>query len=305
MTASTTPVGPAATAAPDGPYDSLNRRILQVLVTDRIAGIGAVVFAAMIMVALIAPLVIDFHPRAIALDVTLEPPGQSTVLGRDQLGRDVLERLLIGTRHSLLNGIGALVIALLVGVPLGLASGYFRSLIDEVVMWAVEVLMALPGILLALLVVAVLGPGQRNVVIAVGISAIPVFTRLTRGAALAIRELDYVAASRIVGARSLRVLSRHVLPGVVPAIVVTAVLSLGTMIISIAGLGFLGFGGEASIPEWGAMLREGLQYMRVAPWLVLAPAVAILVTVLSLNLLGDGLADALDPRSSTRARPSP
>lgn len=275
---------------------SLFQRLLMAIRSDKITAIGALVFSAILAAGLLAPALVEFEPRAMNLSATFEPPGESTVLGRDHLGRDVLERLLIGARSSLLNGAGALSIALLVGVPLGLACGYFRGLLDEIVMWAVEVLMALPGILLALLVVAIVGPNQRNVVLAVGISAIPVFTRLARGNALAIREQQYVTASRMLGARPLRVMRRHVLPGAVPSITVTAVLSLGTMIISIAGLGFLGFGGESSIPEWGTMLREGLAYMQVAPWLILAPAAAILITVLSLNLLGDGLADALDPR---------
>ena len=277
---------------------SFVRRLLHVARSDKLATVGAAVFAAIVLVALFAPVFIDFDASAIDLGATFEPPGETTVLGRDHLGRDVLERVLIGARYSLTNGMGALAVALFIGVPLGLMSGYFRGKVDEIVMWAVEVLMALPGILLALLVVAIVGPNRRNVVLAVGFSAIPVFTRLARGSALAIREHEYVTASRVLGARSSRVMRRHVLPGAIPSITVTAVLSLGTMIITIAGLGFLGFGGDASIPEWGAMLREGLAYMQVAPWLILVPAGAILVTVLSLNLLGDGLADALDPRSS-------
>ncbi len=286
------------TSLPSAEDSSLVRRALEILRRDKIVAVGAAVFTSMVLIGILAPVVIDFNPRALDLSMTFEPPGESTLLGRDQLGRDVLERLLIGARYSLLNGLGALIIAIGIGVPLGLVSGYFRGLTDEAAMWAVEVLMALPGILLALLVIAVLGPGQRNVVIAVGISAIPVFTRLARGSAMAIRELEYVTASKVLGARASRVVRKHVLPGTMPAVVVTGVLSLGTMIISIAGLGFLGFGGEASIPEWGAMLREGLTYMRVAPWLILAPAGAIFLTVLSLNLLGDALADAIDPRSS-------
>jgi ABC-type dipeptide/oligopeptide/nickel transport system permease subunit len=277
---------------------SFVRRLFHVARSDKLATAGAAVFGAIVLVALFAPVFIDFDARAIDLGATFEPPGETTVLGRDHLGRDVLERVLIGARYSLSNGMGALAVALFIGVPLGLMSGYFRGKVDEIVMWAVEVLMALPGILLALLVVAIVGPNRRNVVLAVGISAIPVFTRLARGSALAIREHEYVTASRVLGARSSRVMRRHVLPGAIPSITVTAVLSLGTMIITIAGLGFLGFGGDTSIPEWGAMLREGLSYMQVAPWLILVPAGAILVTVLSLNLLGDGLADALDPRSS-------
>lgn len=288
-------------ALDDGPATTAVRpaaRALFVLRRDAVVAAGAIFFATMVAVGLFASMVIDFEPRAIDLTRTFEQPGEGTVLGRDHLGRDVLERLLIGTRYSLLNGVGALLIAFLIGVPLGLVAGYLRGLVDEFVMWAIEVLMALPGILLALLVIAVLGPGQRNVVVAVGLSAIPVFTRLARGSALTIRQHEYVTASRILGARSSRVLRRHILPGTVPPVVVTGVVSLGTMIISIAGLGFLGFGGNASIPEWGAMLREGLQYMRVAPWLILVPGGAILLTVLSLNLVGDALSDAIDPRSS-------
>lgn len=273
-------------------------RVLRVLHRDKLVAAGAVAFGTLILVGIFAPLVIDFQPRELDLSVTFESPGVSTLFGRDQLGRDVFVRLLIGTRYSLLYGVGALLIAVGVGVPLGLLSGYLRGVVDEVIMLVIEVLMALPGILLALLVVAVLGPGQRNVVIAVGISAIPVFTRLARGSALAIREHEYVTASKILGASARRVLRRHIFPGTVPPVVVTGVLTLGTMIISIAGLGFLGFGGEASIPEWGAMLGEGLQYMQLAPWLIVLPGGAILLTVLSLNLLGDALADAIDPRST-------
>lgn len=274
-------------------------RMWRLVRRDWAATLGFLVFLAILLTALLGTLFVDFHPRATDLSMSFHPPGAGSPLGRDHLGRDVLERLIIGARYSLLNGLQALLIAAGIGVPLGLIAGYFRGLIDEVVMSLIEVLMTLPGILLALLVIAVLGPGQRNVVFAVGISAVPVFMRMTRGSTLGIREMEFVSASRVLGGRSVHVLRKHVFPGIVSEIVVTAVLSFGTMIISIAGLGFLGFGGEASIPEWGAMLKEGLPYMRDAPWLMLAPAAAIVVTVLSFNLMGDGLADAIQRRSGS------
>jgi peptide/nickel transport system permease protein len=189
------------------------------------------------------------------------------------------------------------VISATVGIALGLISGYYGRLVDGIIMRLIDVMLAFPGILLALVVVAVLGPNLRNVMIAVGIGGIPRYTRLVRGSVLASRELLYVESARVVGVPDRILLVRHILPNVVAPAVVLSTLSVGTAILSAAGLSFLGLGAQPPEPEWGAMLADGRQFLRTSPWVTTVPGVAIMVTVLSVNLFGDGLRDVLDPRT--------
>jgi ABC-type dipeptide/oligopeptide/nickel transport system permease subunit len=261
---------------------------------------GLVLFALIVAVAVAGPMVTPYDPHQPDLLAAFRPPSAAHLLGTDQLGRDLFSRVVAGARASLLGGLGALGVSLTLGVPAGLVAGYAGGTWDDVLMGLVEVLMSFPSVLLALLAVAVLGPGQRNVVLAVGLASAPVFARLVRGSALSLREQEFVVAAQALGARPARVVARHVLPGCVPPIVVTAVLRLGITIVTVAGLGFLGLGGDPARPEWGAMLSAGAEFLRVAPHLVLAPGGAILVTVLSANLFGDALADALNPRVRAR-----
>jgi peptide/nickel transport system permease protein len=265
------------------------------------AGVGGLVLFALVVAAAVAgPAVVPYDPRQPDLLAAFQPPSAAHLLGTDQLGRDLLSRVVVGARASLLGGLGALGVSLALGVPTGLVAGYAGGAWDDVLMGLVEVLMSFPGVLLALLAVAVLGGGQQNVVLAVGLASAPAFARLVRGSALALREQEFVVAARALGARPARVVVRHVLPGCVPPIAVTAVLRLGITIVTVAGLGFLGLGGDPATPEWGAMLSAGAEFLRAAPHIALAPGGAMLVTVLSANLFGDAFADALNPRVRAR-----
>jgi ABC-type dipeptide/oligopeptide/nickel transport system permease subunit len=217
-------------------------------------------------------------------------------LGTDHLGRDILARLLSGGRLSLFMGVLAVGIGLGIGVPLGAVSGFQGGLTDLVIQRLADVLLSFPGFLLALSLVSILGIGVQNVILAVGISAIPAFIRLVRGSVLSIREQAFVEAARALGQRSWLIILRHVLPNAMAPIIVQATLNLGTAILLAAGMGFLGLGVQPPTPEWGTMLGEGRQYIFRAPLLTLFPGLAIFLAVLAFNLLGDGLRDALDPR---------
>jgi peptide/nickel transport system permease protein len=223
-------------------------------------------------------------------------------LGTDDLGQDVLVRLAYGARKSLVIGLASVALALLVGVPLGLACGHFGGALDFLGMRLVDVMLAFPSILLAVAVMAALGgrPDERNVVIAVGLVNVPVFARQVRASVLSVKALDYVTACRALGAGHLRIMALAILPNALAPVVVLGTLGLGTAILSAAGLSFLGLGVEPGTPEWGAMLTKARDFLRNAPWAVLAPGLAITLVVLGFNLLGDGLRDALDPKSATR-----
>lgn len=255
---------------------------------------GLLLLIAIVLVAALGPRIVLHDPLQPNLQETFLPPGGGHALGTDQLGRDVLARVVAGARVSLAGGLAALALSLVVGVPAGLVAGYAGGRTDDVIMSVVEVLMSFPGALLAILAVAVLGPSQQHVVLAVGLAAAPAFARLVRGSALAIREQEYVVAATALGATPSRIAARHVLPGCITPIVVIAALRLGTTIVTIAGLGFLGLGGDPVRPEWGAMLSQGQEFLRRAPHIALIPGGAMLLTVLSVNLLGDAVADALN-----------
>jgi len=267
---------------------------------DRTGLAGLVLLALIALAAIAGPALVREDPLQPNLAETFRPPGGRHLLGTDQLGRDLLARVVVGARSSLGGGISALALSLSTGVPAGLVAGYRRGRADEVVMSLVEILMSFPGVLLAILAVAVLGPSQQHVVLAVGLASAPVFARLVRGSALTIREQEYVLAAHALGATPSRVAIQHVLPGCVVPIAVTAALRLGTTIVTIAGLGFLGLGGDPVRPEWGAMLSQGQEFLRRAPHIALVPGGAMLVTVLSVNLFGDAVADALNPRTQAR-----
>jgi len=269
---------------------------------DRAGLVGLVLLGGIIAAAIASPHITRYDPLEPSLSEAFQTPGGGHVLGTDQLGRDLFARVIAGARASLLSGIGALAISLLIGVPIGLVSGYAGGTWDDGLMAAVEVLMSFPGVLLAILAIAVLGPGQRNLILAVGLASIPVFARLVRGSTLALREQEYVTAARALGAIPSRIAIRHVLPGCISPIVITAVLRIGTTIVTVAGLGFLGLGGDPALPEWGAMLSQGQEFLRRAPHIALVPGVAILLTVLSVNLFGDAFADALNPRLQPNRR---
>jgi peptide/nickel transport system permease protein len=275
---------------------SFARDAFQGLIRNRSAVVGAIVLGLLIVLALAAPLLSHYDPTAIALRTRLQPPDASHVFGTDEFGRDILTRVLYGARISLPVGLIALAIGVSIGTLIGLIAGFYSVYVDAIIMWAVDVMLAFPGLLLALLVVAVLGVDLRNVMIAVGVSMVPRFARLVRGTVLSAKENLYVDAARTIGVPEYRILVRHILPNIVSPVIVLATLSLGVTIITAAGLSFIGLGAKPPSPEWGAMVAEGRQFLQHQWWIGTFPGIAVLLTVLSVNLIGDGLRDALDPR---------
>ena len=266
------------------------------LARQRGAVVGLVILGGLALMALGAPWLSPRDPIRTAARDALQPPGARFVLGSDQFGRDVASRVLHGARVSLTVGLISVSIAVALGAPLGLVSGYYGGRLDGLIMRVMDVLLAFPGILLALAIVSVLTPGLTNVMIAVGLSAVPTYARLVRASVLSARENLYVEAARALGGRDLGILTRYILPNVVAPLIVTATLGLGTAILSAAALGFLGLGSQPPQPEWGRMLSEGRDYLREAWWISTFPGLGIMLTVLAMNLLGDGLRDVLDPR---------
>ena len=283
---------PGRGAAARGPV----REALRQLRRSPGAMAGAVLFGLLLLTAIAAPWIAPHDPIRMAPNDILMAPNRTYLLGTDQYGRDVLSRILLGTPISLTLGVISVGIAATVGTCLGLAVGYWGGMTDKIIMRVIDVMMAFPGILLALAVVAVLGPGLYNVMIAVGISGIPTYARMVRGSVLSAKENLYVDAARALGAVDVTIMWRHVLPNVVAPIIVLATLGLGTAILSGASLSYLGLGAQPPTPEWGSMLSTGRDYLRSQWWISTFPGLAIMLTVMAVNLLGDGLRDALDPR---------
>jgi peptide/nickel transport system permease protein len=256
---------------------------------------GAVILLLLILIALFAPYVTRYDPIEIVAADRLKPPGGQYWLGTDSFGRDIFTRLAYGSRISLRMGIVSVTIAALLGVTSGLLSGFFGGRTDTIIMRLVDITLAFPGILLALVIIAVLGPSLFNAMVAVGISAAPTYARVTRGMVLKTKADVFVEAAICIGCRPQRIILRHILPNILGPIVVVATLGVAGAIIAGAALSFLGLGAVPPTPEWGLMLSSGRNYLRAAPWITTFPGLAIMVTVLAINLLGDGLRDALDP----------
>lgn len=261
---------------------------------------GALLTIALIFVALAAPLLAPFDPNAQNTIRRLEPPSHEHPLGLDELGRDVLSRILFGARVSLRVGFSVVLIAAAIGIALGSIAGYFGGAIDVAIMRVCDILLAFPGILLAIALVAVLGPSLNNVILALATIGWVGYARLVRGQVLKVREMEYVTAARALGARSPRVIVLHVLPNVINPVIVMATLGLAGAILAEAALSFLGLGVQPPTPSWGAMLTSGRQYLGLANHLAIYPGIAIMLAVMGLNFLGDGLIDALDPKYRKR-----
>lgn len=262
----------------------------------RTAVLGALIILVLVMLGILGPSLAPYDPNDQSFPRQLQPPSARFLMGTDEFGRDILSRLIYGARIALEVGLLAVAVALIFGTFLGLVAGYFGGWADFIIMHLIDIMLAFPYLLLAMIVVAVLGPGLRNAMIAVGIVYIPQYARLVRGTVLSIRESDYVQAARAVGASDLTIMFRHVLSNSLAPIIVQSSLSVGWAIVNAAGLSFLGLGAQPPTPEWGAMLTSGREYMLQAPWITTFPGLAILLTALGFNLLGDGLRDALDPR---------
>ncbi len=276
--------------------DSPLRRNLTKLRRNKAAVFGSTLILIYLIVALLAPVLFPGNPSAPNLVRSLERPSLKNPLGTDELGRSILGRIIHGSRVSLLIALGVVLVGLMIGVPLGLVSGYYGGKIDFGIQRVTDTLLAFPGFLLALGLVSVLGVGLKNTIISVGISMVPIYIRLVRGCALSVREQTYVEAARAVGTRDSAILFRHILPNVMVPITIQTSLGMGTAILFAAGLGFLGIGVQPPTPEWGAMLGSGRAYLFHAPHVATFPGIAIFLAVLGFNLAGDGLRDVLDPR---------
>jgi peptide/nickel transport system permease protein len=289
--APTTTLPPSAVTR-RGRWTIFVRRVLR----TRGAGFGLAITLLMVLVALLADVVAPYSPADQDYDAILSSPSLAHWMGTDNLGRDNLSRIIFGARVSIQAGVVAVVIAVVVGTMLGIAAGYWRGWIDDLLMRLCDALWSFPGIVLALFIAAALGPGLLNAMIAIGIVFIPVIARLVRGSTLTIREREFVLAAKVLGANDVRIMGVHVLPNVLGPVIVQASLLVAYSIIVEATLSFLGLGVQPPEPSWGSMLKAAAQYMQVAPWLSFFPGTAIFATVLGLNLLGDGLRRALDPR---------
>ena len=269
---------------------------------NRGAVIGLFVFTALIVLALMAPLIAPHDPAVQNRAALLLPPvwqdgGQSAyLLGTDAVGRDILSRLMYGAQFSLFIGVIVVTIALTGGIVIGLIAGYFRGWIDTAIMRVMDIILAFPSLLLALVLVAVLGPGLLNAMIAIALVLQPHFVRLTRAAVMTEKTKEYVISARVAGAGPLRLMTKTILPNCMAPLIVQATLSFSTAILDAAALGFLGMGAQPPTPEWGTMLADAREFISRAWWVVTLPGLMILITVLAINLIGDGLRDALDPK---------
>jgi peptide/nickel transport system permease protein len=271
-------------------------RFVRAFLRHKGAVIGAVLLVIMVLAASLAPVLAPYDPVEQDQKASLAPPGKNHPLGTDVLGRDVLSRLLWGGRQSLRVGLLAVAIGAAVGTSLGLLAGFYEGWIGNVIMRLVDLLLALPGILLALTIVAATGPSLENLIIAVGISAIPGYVRVVNGAVLNLKTRSYLEAARAIGARDARLIVRHVLPNILASVLVLSTLGLGNAMLVGASLSFLGLGVQPPTPEWGAMLSQGREYIFGFWWIATFPGIAILLAVIAINLLGEGLRDLLDPR---------
>jgi peptide/nickel transport system permease protein len=288
-----------AIAVPDRAeeLESPSRRALRRLIKRKGAVAGLIVIAIFIALALFAPLIAPYDPIATSWTLVRKPPSGLHWFGTDDLGRDVLARVIYGTRASLLAGAISVGIALAVGVPLGLLSGYRGGFIDALISRMTDAMLACPSLILAIAFAAFLGPSLGNAMIAIGITATPIFVRLTRAQTMNVKVEDYVEAARAIGNPRWRIALFHILPNILPALLVQATLSIATAIIAEAALSFLGLGQQPPAPSWGSMLNAAQRFLTNASWMAIWPGFAIFLVVLSFNLVGDGLRDALDPRA--------
>lgn len=286
--------------APKPSTDTPTRLAVKRFMRSSSGKIGLVMAVLLVLLALLAPVLKPYDPTTDRDFINrLKPPSTERLFGTDNLGRDVFTRVIHGSRISLQVGLIAVALSLVVGTLLGLIAGYFRGYLEMLIGWITDILLAFPSTLLAIAIVAVVGPSLTNAMIAISITQIPVYIRLARSVVLSARELDYVQAANALGAPNRRILLRHLLPNALPPIIVQATLSIGTATLETAALGFLGLGAQPPAPEWGAMLSDAFRggYALNAPWTMVFPGLFIMLTVLAFNLLGDGLRDALDPRA--------
>ncbi|MCC8983954.1 ABC transporter permease [Bradyrhizobium acaciae] len=290
-------LGTSASLAAAETLESPARRAWRRLIRRRGAVLGLAVIALFILLAVFAPLIVPYDPVATSWSLVRKAPSLQHWFGTDELGRDVLARIVFGARASLLAGVISVGIALAVGVPLGLLAGYRGGLIDALISRITDAMLACPFLILAIALAAFLGPSLGNAMIAIGVSATPIFIRLTRGQVMSVKVEDYVEAARAMGNPRWRIALVHILPNILPALLVQATLSIAAAIIAEAALSFLGLGQQPPAPSWGSMLNAAQRFLTSAPWMAVWPGLAIFLVVLSFNLVGDGLRDALDPKA--------
>jgi len=288
------------TGVPSIPAISRRRSTLERCARDSRVRIVATILSTMVLVTLFAPLLGMKDPSATDLSATLSSPSSTHWLGTDQIGRDTFARVVYGSRVSLTVGIVAVAIALAIGVPLGLLSGYGGGLVDSLVMRTVDIVSSVPPIMLVIAIVTVLGTGITNAMIAIGVVTAPSYARLVRSEALVARELDFALSARSMGASPFRIVYAHIFPATIPSLIVQSSLGMGFAILTEASLSYLGLGIQPPQPSWGGMIRAGYGFLQTNPWMVIAPGAATFVAVLSFNTLGDALRDLLDPRLRNR-----
>ncbi len=267
---------------------------------NKLVGFGLVVICLLFLTAFLAPILAPYDPSAQNLKEGLNPPGSRHWLGQDKFGRDILSRIIYGSRISLWVGMSTALVSLTIGAAIGATAGYLGGVFDEVVNRIIDILLAFPGILLALALMAILGPSLNNVILALCAVGWVGYARLARGQVLTLKERDFVQAARVIGASNPRIIFLHILPNIMAPLIVEATFGMGGAIVGEAGLSFLGFGVQPPTPSWGSMLNEGRQFLLIAPHITTFPGLAIMTVVLGFNFLGDGLRDVLDPKLKGR-----
>lgn len=269
---------------------------LNVMTQNKAAMVGAVIIGFYLLMMLVAPIIAPYDPYAISLEDKLTPPSMEHWMGTDDKGRDILSRILYGSRLSVGVGFTSVLFGAFFGITLGLMAGYYGKQVDTIISRLLDIMLAFPGILLALAIISALGPGLINVTIAVGVFSIPLFARIVRGSTMEVKKLEYIDAIRTLGANDFTIIFKHILPNILSPIIVQGSMRLATAILSAAGLSFLGLGAQPPSPEWGAMLSSGRDFIFSAPYMAIFPGLMISILVLGFNLFGDGLRDALDPK---------
>ena len=282
------------------PRHSPARLALRQLRRSRLALPGLAIVLVFVFCGVFAPLIAPYDPYQNDLMNVLMPPSAEHWFGTDELGRDLFSRVIHGARISLVEGVFSVALAMVIGVPIGIVSGYLGGRIDAVIMRLIDVLLAFPGVLLAIVIISVLGPGLTNAIMAVAVYTIPIFARLARGSTLTVKDEPYVEAARAAGLSDLRILSRHIFPNISATLFVMMTLRVAISILTAASLSFLGLGAQAPLPEWGAMLSNSRNAMLIAPHVALFPGLAIILLVFGLNLFQDGLRQVLDPKLQDR-----
>ncbi|MFD1781007.1 ABC transporter permease [Fredinandcohnia salidurans] len=278
------------------PKQSRLKDFISIFLQNKAALVGGIIILFYIFIALFAPLLAPYDPFAIELDNKLVPPSSDHWMGTDDKGRDILSRILYGSRLSMGIGFAAVLFGSFFGIIFGLVAGYYGKWIDSIIMRIMDVMLAFPGILLALAIISALGPSMINVTIAVGAYSVPLFARIVRGSTLEVKRLEFIDAIRSLGANDGTIIFKHILPNILSPIIVQGTLRIATAILSAAGLSFLGLGAQPPSPEWGTMLSSGRDFLFSAPYIAIFPGMAIAILVLGFNIFGDGLRDAFDPR---------